>query len=122
MPHASNQWLFTATIIDCVDGDTFDVTIDLGFGISIKERVRVAGLNTPETRTRDLDEKRRGAEAKARAMQLLPVGSTVKAETIKTGTEKFGRYLAVIHLPDGRIYSEVMISEGHGVEYHGEAR
>ena len=90
---------YRAIVLRVVDGDTVDVDIDLGFGIWMKrERVRMMGIDTPESRTRDKVEKVFGLAAKERLRELLPVGSTtvLKTEIDKKGEDakgKFGRIL-----------------------------
>ena len=88
---------YRATIIKVVDGDTVDVDIDLGFGIIMKdERVRIMGIDTPESRTRDKVEKKFGLAAKARLKELLGKTCTLKTQINKDGEDmkgKFGRIL-----------------------------
>ena len=77
-----------------IDGDTVDVDIDLGFGVWLrKERVRMYGIDTPESRTRDLEEKKYGLAAKAFVLAFLPVDSMQTLRTRKDGKGKFGRIL-----------------------------
>ena len=77
-----------------IDGDTVDVDIDLGFGVWLrKERVRMYGIDTPESRTRDLEEKKYGLAAKAFVLAFLPVDSEQTLRTRKDGKGKFGRIL-----------------------------
>ena len=101
-----------------VDGDTFDCIVDLGFNISHKIRVRMYGINTPESRTRDLEEKKRGLAAKQRLSELLCDPELV-VKTTKKG--KYGRYLGVVYSSEHNINSQ-MIEEGHAVEYDGGKR
>ena len=76
---------YRATVIKVVDGDTVDVDIDLGFGIVLSdERVRIAGIDTPESRTRDKEEKKFGLAAKARVKQLLGKTCVLKTQITKT--------------------------------------
>ena len=111
-----------------IDGDTIDCYIDLGFDINTKKRIRFVGINTPESRTRDLEEKARGLAAKDRVKQLLE-GSN-KIRLISHGVGKFGRCLGEIHIDvvDGKealtlvSVNELLINEGHAVEYHGGKR
>ena len=112
-----------------VDGDTFDCTIDLGFDVSIKIRVRMYGINTPESRTRDLEEKARGLESKERLIQLLNVGSkgqdNLILQTKKKG--KYGRYLGIVlrkRKDDEELLNinQRLIDEGFAVEYFGGKR
>ena len=122
-------------IIKVIDGDTVDVDIDLGFGVWLKkERVRVNGIDTPESRTRDKEEKKFGLISKNRVKQLLPVGSTqiLKTESDRNGEDKkgkFGRILGdfVFNKPvdGGRLtdrLSDVLIDENMAVKYHGQSK
>jgi len=120
---------YRATIVKVVDGDTVDVDIDLGFGIVLSdERVRIAGIDTPESRTRDKEEKKFGLAAKARVKQLLGKTCVLKTQINKDGEDmkgKFGRILGDFNIYDSatdswRMITEVLISEGHAVPYHGQ--
>ena len=111
---------YSATIRRWVDGDTVDVTLDLGFDILYNNRIRLYGINTPESRTRDLEEKKRGLAAKDRVKELCPVGSSITLKTTKDGRGKFGRILGEIFVP-GAVQSinQLLVEEGHAVEYFG---
>ena len=111
---------YRATIRRVVDGDTVDVTLDLGFNILYNSRIRLLGIDTPESRTRDLEEKARGLAAKDRVKELCPVGSSVILKTTKDGRGKFGRILGEIFV-SGIVQSinQLLIEEGHAVEYDG---
>ena len=109
---------YSAKIRRWVDGDTVDVTLDLGFDILYNNRIRLYGINTPESRTRDLEEKKRGLAAKDRVKELCPVGSTVTIKTTKDGRGKFGRILGEIFIEDVNI-NQQLVAEGHAVEYFG---
>lgn len=129
-------------IVKVIDGDTVDVDIDLGFGVWLKkERVRVNGIDTPESRTRDKEEKKFGLISKNRVKQLLPVGSTqiLKTESDRNGEDKkgkFGRILGdfVFNKPvsnddkipileiEGVRLSDVLIDENMAVRYHGQSK
>ena len=109
---------YTATIRRVVDGDTVDITRDLGFDILYNNRIRLLGIDTPESRTRDLDEKKLGLAAKDRVKELCPVGSTVMVKTTKDGRGKFGRILGEIYVGDVNV-NKLLIEEGHAVEYFG---
>jgi len=108
-----------------IDGDTIDANIDLGFDIQVKKRIRFAGINTPESRTRDLEEKAKGLAAKNRVKQLLDGCDNI---TLKShGVGKFGRCLGEIDFccPDSltmKNLNKTLIEEGHAVEYHGGKR
>ena len=111
-----------------IDGDTIDAQIDLGFDVKIKKRIRFMGINTPESRTRDLEEKARGLAAKDRVKQLLDGCDNITLNS--HGIGKFGRCLGEIMLDmvDGQekltlvSLNELLIKEGHAVEYHGGKR
>ena len=111
-----------------VDGDTVDVDIDLGFGVWLrKERVRMYGIDTPESRTRDLEEKKYGLAAKAFVLAFLPVDSMQTLRTKKDGKGKFGRILGEFIVYDTkksawRSLNEIMIEEHHAVAYHGQSK
>jgi micrococcal nuclease len=120
---------YRATIVKVIDGDTVDVDIDLGFGIVLSdERVRVMGIDTPESRTRDKVEKKFGLAAKARLKQLLGKTCTLKTQINKSGEDmkgKFGRILGDFDVYDNKTDSwqpvtKVLVSEGHAVPYHGQ--
>jgi len=112
-----------------VDGDTVDVDIDLGFGIVLSdERVRIAGIDTPESRTRDKEEKKFGLAAKARVKQLLGKTCVLKTQINKNGEDmkgKFGRILGDFSVYDSAtdswsMLTKILVSEGHAVPYHGQ--
>ena len=111
-----------------VDGDTVDVDIDLGFGIWLrKERVRLYGIDTPECRTRDLEEKKYGLAAKSFVQDLLPVGSMQTLRTRKDDKGKFGRILGEFVVYDAvtdssRTLNQIMIDRHYGVEYYGQSK
>ena len=101
-----------------VDGDTIDVIIDLGFGLFKKERVRVAGIDTPECRTLDLVEKKYGKEAKAYMENMLEESESLIIRTEKDG--KYGRCLGWIYADGNEVsLNEIMISEGYAFPYDG---
>ena len=107
-----------------MDGDTVDVDIDLGFGIWMKdERVRIMGMDTPESRTRDLEEKKFGLAAKKRITELLGEGTVVLKTQVGRGGEdmkgKFGRILGDIWC-DGKSVNQLMCKVGHAVAYYGQ--
>ena len=114
---------YKAKIRRWVDGDTVDVTLDLGFDILYNNRIRLYGINTPESRTRDLEEKERGLAAKDRVKELCPVGSKITLRTTKDGRGIFGRILGEIFIP-GVVQSvnQLLVEEGHAVEYDGGKR
>ena len=107
---------YKVNIIKIVDGDTVDVDIDLGFGMWIKdERVRMMGIDTPESRTRDLAEKKLGLAAKERLKELCC--GNMKVQSLGKG--KYGRILGIPYTEDGKDICQLLINEGHAVEYDG---
>ena len=109
-----------------VDGDTIDVTIDLGFDLSIKQRVRVAGVDTPEKRTRDLNEKKLGKDATYWLEDKLDdavndgFDLSIRTELDKGATGKYGRLLGWIYVgSEVRSLNEQMVEEGYAWEYDG---
>ena len=108
-----------------VDGDTIDVTLDLGFSLTKKERVRIAGVDTPEKRTRDLEEKTLGIDATNWMKQKLT--DTIKGDEelvirteLKGGVGKYGRLLGWLYVGDDEFsLNEQMITEGYAWEYDG---
>jgi micrococcal nuclease len=107
-----------------VDGDTIDVDIDLGFDISFSSRVRLAGIDTPESRTADKAEKALGLEAKAFLKNAIESAKTVVIKTEKMdSSEKYGRILGWVFL-DGseKSINEEMIAAGHAWGYLGDTK
>ena len=105
-----------------VDGDTVDIDIDLGFGVWLhKERVRIYGIDTPESRTRDKEDKKYGLMAKELVKQFVK-GDSIKLTTQKYDAKgKFGRILGDI-IVDNKSLSDTMIQEHHAVIYHGQSK
>ena len=109
---------YKCTIERVVDGDTVDVFLDLGFSIWIKERIRVYGIDTPETRTKDKAEKEAGLKAKKRVTELLPKGSNQVCTTYKH-KGKYGRYLADFVIKHTTL-SQILLKENLAQEYYGK--
>tara|TARA_B100000287_G_scaffold45289_1_gene40561 strand:+ start:4737 stop:5171 length:435 start_codon:yes stop_codon:yes gene_type:complete len=109
--------------VKIVDGDTVDVDIDLGFGVTLKdERVRIMGIDTPESRTSDKVEKVFGLAAKERVKQLIEKDTVLKTFAAKDGEDmkgKFGRILGDFIIGD-KMLTEILIEEGHAVKYFGQ--
>lgn len=122
---------YKAIVDKVVDGDTIDCTIDLGFHTWKKIRVRMEGINTPESRTRDLEEKERGLAAKARLQEILDHNNNECILQV-SGLGKYGRALASLFVENLSPVAEEsltlinvnkqLIEEGHAVEYHGGKR
>ena len=117
---------YKCTVNKIIDGDTVDVDIDLGFGVVLTdERVRIMGIDTPESRTRNKIEKLFGLAAKQRLKELLSEQCVLKTEINKDGEDmkgKFGRVLGDFVSTDGRMITDIMIEEGHAVAYHGQSK
>ena len=111
-----------------IDGDTVDVDIDLGFGVWLrKERVRMYGIDTPESRTRDLEEKKYGLLAKEQIRFFLPEGSMQTLVTVRDKAGKFGRILGKFKIFDSKNDCETtindwMIQEHHAAPYFGQSK
>ena len=109
-------FVYQAELDRVVDGDTIDIILDLGFDVKLhKQRVRLHGIDTPESRTRDLAEKKLGLAAKER-LQELCVG---KFKIKSLGKGKYGRILGIPYTEDGEDICQILIKEGHAVEYYG---
>ena len=104
-----------------VDGDTIDVVIDLGFDIMYKSRVRLFGIDTPESRTRDKVEKKYGLLSKKFLQENLKKGKIVIKTHKDSETGKFGRILGEIFV-NGININMLMCSKGHAVEYYGQSK
>ena len=119
------MWTYRAKVVRVIDGDTVDVDIDLGFGIWQKnERVRIMGIDTPESRTRDKIEKKFGLAAKAKLKSILGKITVLKTTINKKGVDmkgKFGRVLGDF-LQDDKSVAKIMCETGHAVPYFGGAK
>lgn len=115
---------YVKKVTKIVDGDTIDVDIDLGFDISFSSRVRLAGIDTPESRTTDKMEKALGLEAKAYLKHEIEAAKTVVIKTEKIdSSEKYGRILGWVYLDDSTIsLNEKMITDGYAWGYMGETK
>ena len=122
---------YNCTVVKIVDGDTVDVDIDLGFGVQLTdERVRIMGIDTPESRTSDEVEKVFGKAAKHRLESLLGVKCVLRTQINKDGEDmkgKFGRILGDFDVYDAkkdawRPVTQMLIEEGHAVAYFGGSK
>ena len=126
-PNRISCWNYRVHSIDrVIDGDTVDVTFDLGFDLLKKERVRVCGVDTPEKRTRDLDEKKLGLDAtlwledKLEDAKKAGHSLTIRTELDKGAKGKYGRLLGWIYVGDSVVsLNELMIAEGYAWAYDG---
>ena len=117
---------YRCKVLKVIDGDTVDIDIDLGFGVWIKnERVRIMGIDTPESRTSNDIEKKFGLAAKSRLQELLGETAILKTQVNKKGEDmkgKFGRILGNFTTEDGRSCADILSEEGHAVAYFGCAK
>ena len=119
------KYIYRGKLERVIDGDTIDALIDVGFDIWVKKRIRYSGIDTWESRTRDLEEKAKGLEAKARNKELLMEVSTKPGYfRLKSyGVGKYGRVLGEIFIMDAEgkaiNVNEQLISEGHAYVYEG---
>jgi micrococcal nuclease len=111
-------------VTNVVDGDTIDVEIDLGFDISFSSRVRLAGIDTPESRTKDLAEKKLGLEAKEYVKSKIKDAKEVVIKTEKMdSSEKYGRILGWLFLDGSKVsVNEQMIADGYAWGYLGDTK
>jgi len=110
------MYIYYAELIRVIDGDTIEAMVDLGFHTWRKVTVRLYGINTPETRTRDLEEKERGLAAKKRLTELLKDG---KFMLESQGIGKYGRCLGIIYVEDFEInLNRMLVQEGHAEIYN----
>jgi len=123
---------YQVKLLKVIDGDTVDVDVDLGFDVWMRnQRIRLHGIDTPESRTRDREEKRFGIRAKQHLSHMIATeiehGPLVGADTKKQislqslGRGKFGRILGVLFV-DGVNVNEKMIEDHHAVAYHGQSK
>ena len=116
------MYRYKVEVTRVVDGDTVDVNIDLGFKITMmKQRVRLMGIDTPESRTRDKEEKRFGLLSKQFVKDHYPVGSTAILRTHKDKTGKFGRILGELVWENTTI-NKIMVDEHYAVLYNGQSK
>jgi micrococcal nuclease len=115
---------YVRKVENVVDGDTIDVLIDLGFDILFQSRVRLAGIDTPESRTRDLKEKALGLESKEYLKKHLKDAKSVVIKTEKmNSTEKFGRILGWIYVNGDTVsLNDMMINDGYAWGYMGDTK
>jgi micrococcal nuclease len=115
---------YVKKVTKVVDGDTIDVDIDLGFDISFSSRVRLAGIDTPESRTLDKMEKALGLEAKSYLKSQIDSAKTIVIKTEKmNSSEKYGRILGWLFLDGSKVsMNEKMIEDGHAWGYLGDTK
>jgi micrococcal nuclease len=111
-------------LINVIDGDTIDVDIDLGFDISLSRRVRMAGIDTPESRTTNKAEKVLGLESKEYLKKMMKDAKTIVIKTeLPDSSEKYGRILGWIYIDDAnKSINEQLIEDGYAWAYMGETK
>lgn len=117
------MYQYKAKILKILDGDTVQIDLDLGFNIILSnQKVRLAGIDTPESRTTNAEEKPRGLLSKKKLQEKLPVGSYATIETLRSDNndDKFGRILGIFITEDGTQINEWMINNHYAVMYSGE--
>ena len=111
---------YSCKLVRVVDGDTADAMIDLGFNVWVKERIRFYGVDTWESRTRDLEEKKKGLAAKEYVKDLLENSDEGKFSIISHGKGKYGRVLGELFVKGHeKSVNELLKENGHAYEYHG---
>ena len=117
------MYVYKCKVTRVVDGDTVDVVLDLGFSIDYRDRVRLMGIDTPESRTRNLKEKALGLASKARLKQLCAeYKGDLILRTSKDGKGKFGRILGSLFSIDGFDFNDQLIEEGYARDYYGGSK
>ena len=114
---------YSCKLVRVVDGDTCDALIDLGFNTFVKKRIRFYGVHTWGSRTRNLEEKKKGLAAKAYVKDLLENSDDGKFSIISHGVGKYGRVLGEIFIKGNETsVNELLKENGHAYEYHGEKK
>ena len=114
------MYIYTAHVTKVIDGDTIEIDLDLGFGVWYRnQRVRLNGIDTPESRTKDKDEKNRGELSKSKLKELVE-NKIVKITTAIDPDDKFGRILAIIETKEGINVNEWLITNNYAVDYKGQ--
>ena len=117
---------YRCTVVKIIDGDTVDVDIDLGFGIWMhKERIRLLGIDTPESRTRDKEEKKYGLAAKKYLTEMLNDEGGIVLKTKKDAEGKFGRVLGELWRTTDyadKSINQYLVDEHHAVQYYGQSK
>ena len=114
---------YKAKVLKVLDGDTVEIDLDLGFNIILaNQKVRLNGIDTPESRTTNTEEKPRGLLSKKKLTEKLPVGSWQTIQTMKADSndDKFGRILGVFLMEDGKSLNQWMVDNNYAVAYAGE--
>ena len=114
------KYIYRGKLERVVDGDTIDALIDVGFDIWVKKRIRYKGIDTWESRTRNLEEKKKGLAAKAYMKDLLENSDEGKFSIISHGVGKYGRVLGELFVKGyDKSVNELLKEHGHASEYYG---
>lgn len=114
------MYIYSAQVTKVIDGDTIEIDLDLGFGVWYRnQRVRLNGIDTPESRTKDKDEKTRGELSKNKLKELIE-NKIVKISTTIDPDDKFGRILAIIETKEGINVNEWLVTNNYAVAYKGQ--
>ena len=123
------MYTYKAKLERVVDGDTLDASIDLGFDVTVRKRIRLVGINTPESRTRDLEEKKRGLAAKQALIDMLTTDNINDYFILESeSVGKFGRVLGKLHIEINNetdpscCINDQLVKDGHAVIYNGGKR
>ena len=120
MSNNLDKFVYNAKLVRVVDGDTCDAMIDLGFEVWVKKRIRFAGVDTWESRTRNKEEKKKGLEAKAYTKEMLESSDKGNFTLNSYGTGKYGRVLGEIFIKGEDVSLNQLLKEnGHAYEYDG---
>jgi micrococcal nuclease len=123
MAKKMDKHIYSAKVVRVVDGDTADAMIDLGFDTWVKKRIRFYGVDTWESRTRNLEEKKKGLAAKAYVKDLLENSDEGKFLLKSHGVGKYGRVLGELFVKGNETsVNELLKENGHAYEYHGEKK
>jgi micrococcal nuclease len=113
------MYTYTASVLKVIDGDTIEVDFDLGFGVWLRnQRIRLDGIDTPESRTADKEEKVRGLISKEKLKEIL--GKDIQITTKIDPNEKYGRILGVLVNDKGINVNQWLIENNYAVKYSGE--
>jgi len=117
----AKRYIYMATVLNVIDGDTIDIEVDLGFRVYQEMRVRLAGVDTPEKNAKHPELRAEAMKSKQRVVDLV-LGKRLLVETFKV--DKYGRYLAKVFLDtsDGKSLNDVLLEEGLAVAYDGGKR
>ena len=123
MAKKMDKHIYSAKLVRVVDGDTADAMIDLGFNVWVKNRIRFMGVDAWESRTRNLEEKKKGLAAKAYVKDILENSDEGKFLLKSHGVGKYGRVLGELFVKGNeKSVNELLKDNGHAYEYHGEKK